>query len=802
MFFSKPAKNGGGGGSTPVTSLTGTPTEIVYIDNAGVGTSDALATRDSVTNETYIGYRTSGGDFSNGFHLGNILGGAISDGAGLQRHDAVNDTYTFFATIDGTSIGGRVNTLVGGYVDFTNNIYSTATFDKVSAGFDYDNSVLGVGGSIQLNDTNAYIEYSDNGNTFQAQTQYESNGITTQYRNIGANASTQLFTGDGFISGGDRFNERNSMIFNLDDNSQQFYVKGLKHINPPSISGINFTGSGLNNIIVDFSGYVLTTPTVYNITIDGLNTDFVEFNLSTLVGTFVVGETITSTSGGSATILGISNDSTNNYQYISLTGTTGTFLTGDVITGSISGTTATLFVDLYQMDTYSWNDGGINSGALLPAKILKGTLISQNVILNFSSGLGHVINDNWVFTISPSTTSLGDMLNLNAQFGTMRMGDTTQISSRVFYEVNDTNGYARVHGLQSVVPSWTPSTLSDGFTGSGLNDMHYDSTTTYTGTYPRVYTATISAVDCVRLQIYSITTPGFTVGDTVTDLVSGSTGTILSGGDAEGIIIIQPIIDNGWNTATQVDDITSGASSLCIFNQYTDTFDWNDGGTFVTYKDTNTFVLLNDGLSVGFYNFTGHTIGDSWQFTMLQGTNYTDMAFFDGVNRTMSIGDVEQAAKDVRTDWVLGTGKKHGIYEYLGDAQEYRVSNSVGKLLVLDSDTFNQTVIFSIADPFNGQTPFSVKTDNGAYGFRFQMFDAGQHSATLGAPTVGNNTFLRVDDDTKTITLGARHISAPLSAYADDADAGTNGVVTGELYQTDGTGSAPLNIAGIVMIKQ
>ena len=64
-------------------SITGgTPTEIVYIDNAGVGTSDALATRDSVTNETYIGYRTSGGDFSNGFHLGNILGGALSDGAG------------------------------------------------------------------------------------------------------------------------------------------------------------------------------------------------------------------------------------------------------------------------------------------------------------------------------------------------------------------------------------------------------------------------------------------------------------------------------------------------------------------------------------------------------------------------------------------------------------------------------------------------------------------------------------------------------------------------------------------------
>ena len=581
MFFGKPAKNGGG---TPVTSLTGTPTEIVYIDNAGNGTSDALATRDSVTNETYIGYRTDSSRFTNALKLGNFLGSLIPDGVGFERHDGSLDNYTFWSAIDATSIGGRPNSLVGGYIDFTNSIFSTATFDEVSGGFDYNNSVLGVGGNIQLNATNAYILYSDNGNTFYTQTQYQSNGITTRYKNIGANASTELFTGDGFISGGDRVNERKSMTFNLDDNSQQFYVKGLKN-------------------------------------------------------------------------------------------------------GS----------------------------------------------------------------------NLGDMLNLNAQFGTMRMGDTTEISSRVFYEVNDTNGFARVHGLQSVVPNWTPSTLSDGFTGTGLNDMHYDSTTTYTGTYPRVYTATISAVDCVRLQIYSITTPGFTVGDTVTDLVSGSTGTILSGGDAEGIIIIQPIIDNGWNTATQVDDITSGASSLCIFNQYTDTFDWNDGGTFVTYKDTDTFVLLNDGLSVGFYNFTGHTIGDSWQFTMLQGTVYSKMALFDGANRTMSIGDVEQTVNDVRTDWVLGQGKDTGIYEYLGKAREYVVYNDEGNLLVVNYQPDNNFELnFGIDNPHSGFSPLSSVSDNSAYGFGININDTSAHYTIIGdLQGGGNNTLLRVDDDTETIKFAA-----------------------------------------------
>ena len=622
-FLANQQKNGGG-----VTSLTGTPTEIVYIDNAGVGTSDALATRDSVTNETYIGYRTSGGDFSNGFHLGNILGGALSDGAAFQRHDAVNDNFTFIGTVDSTPFGGSTNALLGAYADLVNGITSVFTVDEVGTDLTYDNGVLGVGGSIKINDTEASINYGD-GTTFGASTIYNASGIQTTYTNQSTNRQTQFVVNDGFVAGGDRFGSGNDMTFNLDDNTQQFYVKGLKH-------------------------------------------------------------------------------------------------------------------------------GG----------------------------------------------NLGDMLNLNAQFGTMRMGDVTNISSHVKIGVDNSNATAYIDGLASPVVNWTPSTLSDGFTGTGLNDMHYDSTVTYTGTYPRTYTSTISATDCVYLLLTSIISPSFNFGDTVTDPVSGSTGTVVAGSDLDLYLIIQPIIDSGWNTATQVDDITTGGSANCSFQRYTDTFDWNDGTTFETYRDTNTFVPLNNGLTVGFYSPTGHTIGDTWEFTMIQGTVYSKMALFDGANRTMSIGDVEQTVNDVRTDWVLGTGKNHGIYEYLGDAQEYRVSNSVGNLLVLDSDTFNQTVIFSIEDPFNGQTPFSVETDSGAYGFGFQLFDAGQHSATLGAPTVGNNTFLTVDDDNEIITLTASHISAPLSAYADDADAGTNGVVTGELYQTDGTGSAPLNIAGIVMVKQ
>ena len=41
-----------------------------------------------------------------------------------------------------------------------------------------------------------------------------------------------------------------------------------------------------------------------------------------------------------------------------------------------------------------------------------------------------------------------------------------------------------------------------------------------------------------------------------------------------------------------------------------------------------------------------------------------------------------------------------------------------------------------------------------------------------------------------------------LPSFADDAAAGLGGIASSRLYQTDGSGAAPLDVAGIVMIKQ
>jgi len=72
--------------------------------------------------------------------------------------------------------------------------------------------------------------------------------------------------------------------------------------------------------------------------------------------------------------------------------------------------------------------------------------------------------------------------------------------------------------------------------------------------------------------------------------------------------------------------------------------------------------------------------------------------------------------------------------------------------------------------------------------------------------TVGGNTteahFIKNTADMPITTAGGMTFSNSLPAYADDAAAAAGGLATGQIYQTDGTGAAPLNAAGMLMIKQ
>lgn len=76
----------------------------------------------------------------------------------------------------------------------------------------------------------------------------------------------------------------------------------------------------------------------------------------------------------------------------------------------------------------------------------------------------------------------------------------------------------------------------------------------------------------------------------------------------------------------------------------------------------------------------------------------------------------------------------------------------------------------------------------------------------LGAPqgALGNNQFAFWTTDVLTGSAAGIDCNskAGVDKYADDAAAGVAGLTAGMIYQTDGTGSAPLNVAGILMVKQ
>jgi phage baseplate assembly protein gpV len=114
------------------------------------------------------------------------------------------------------------------------------------------------------------------------------------------------------------------------------------------------------------------------------------------------------------------------------------------------------------------------------------------------------------------------------------------------------------------------------------------------------------------------------------------------------------------------------------------------------------------------------------------------------------------------------------------------LSPTNNSLFVYDINLTNYTVGLE-----NGYLPFS----NGIY-----SKIVAQNTAGISSAIVEVSVDLTVDKSQ--ITLLADTTKMDLPAYADDATAGTALLTTGTLYQTDGTGASPLDVAGIVMIKQ
>ena len=96
---------------------------------------------------------------------------------------------------------------------------------------------------------------------------------------------------------------------------------------------------------------------------------------------------------------------------------------------------------------------------------------------------------------------------------------------------------------------------------------------------------------------------------------------------------------------------------------------------------------------------------------------------------------------------------------------------------------------------------FNPGTKNLAIGNTTTKWDAVTMTCNSFSTITGFGSVpLSVTDALVTITKKVKMTA--LQSFADDAAAGTGGIAQNELYQTSGAGSAPLNVAGIVMVKQ
>ena len=220
---------------------------------------------------------------------------------------------------------------------------------------------------------------------------------------------------------------------------------------------------------------------------------------------------------------------------------------------------------------------------------------------------------------------------------------------------------------------------------------------------------------------------------------------------------------------------------------------------------------LSNGLVIGFLADTGHTNGDSWSWTYTKQEKFAFKLTDDfggnfgsglagvlqkyentagGVNRLARLGITEMLDEDFADYFPY-------IISEVTDSSTYYVGQLLGADGViqfsrnLSTNDYSQILIkdssFNLLNRVN-----STGSQNG---ISFTN-ETGITATRIGNLQGGNGTKITIDDVNEQITI------SNLPAYDNDTAAGTAGLTAGMVYMTTGLGSAPLNTAGILMIKQ
>jgi len=192
----------------------------------------------------------------------------------------------------------------------------------------------------------------------------------------------------------------------------------------------------------------------------------------------------------------------------------------------------------------------------------------------------------------------------------------------------------------------------------------------------------------------------------------------------------------------------------------------------------NTNVALN-GYSMTFLNsplsgFGSYPFGSRQQYVMIDDLNNNLATISTSKGTTIGSESLVSATSMIN----LGNGNEQGFYN------QYN--------LALDE----QATYWRKYTTVDGEIAIDLHKDFGVHIRPFSQVGVNTFS--------GDNIFTIVNTSNADIFKVKINgiINEQVPSYADDADAGANGLIQGDVYQTSGAGSAPLNIAGIRMIKQ
>lgn len=226
-------------------------------------------------------------------------------------------------------------------------------------------------------------------------------------------------------------------------------------------------------------------------------------------------------------------------------------------------------------------------------------------------------------------------------------------------------------------------------------------------------------------------------------------------------------------------------------------------GNEILFDGPGNFNLTSsDNFGPGPWNLAGGWYTDGTWLVVCGVNDIDGNPVADGNCKAVNLGTGESLSVGLAPDFLTG-----GItYSNPGTAELYVASASATQAsLVANVSGTEQAflrVVNDLDDPAGRASGVVFARDTlTVLSARINVSAGTDYRLSAGAYNIAATGNINYTTSGDLVVTAAGH-RENLPAYADDADAGANGLTNPDWYQTDGTGAAPLNVPGLVLIKQ